>query len=240
MNPLEELLGAIAAFVGADPTKAKELAKAMRGHDGAGIVAQELVAYGAGKKKGEMGTEVTRLTRELETAQGERDEALEALETLKAKTPDVQQVEQRLAEKHTKAIKQKDDLIAEKDRTLKGALVRSVSEKLVSVLVTKHRVDPDYAREVLAKKYHDRFTAGDDGSVAILQLGGTEPYDVDGEDAQVDALATAVAKTVPPRYVLSAADSGSGLRGAGGGTQHRRTPDEVKDEKRRSNPMYRM
>jgi hypothetical protein len=214
---LDEILVAIGAFIADDKTKAKEVAKALRAHAQCAPLAQELVNYGAGKKKTELDVEIAKLTRERDEANTERDEVKTSLEELKAKTPDVAAIEGKLKDQHAKKIKEKDDLIAEQGRTLKGALSRVQRERFVSQLSATHKVDADYAREVLATKYADRFQAADDGKVAVLQLGSTEAYDADSEDKAIELLAADVAKAVPARFVLTNADRGGGSGGGSGG-----------------------
>lgn len=216
--PLDDLLVALGALVSADPKKAKEIATAMRGHADTAAIAQELVNFGAGKKKSEMDADVARLTRTVSDLTAEKEAVEAELAELKAKQPDLAALEQRLTAKHTAALRAKDEVIAEKDRTLKGALIARAREKFISALVSAHRVDPEYAREVAAAKHSDRFKANDDGSMSVLQLGSSETIDADTEDAAITTLAAAVSKHIPARYVLSGTDSGGGTRsGQGGG-----------------------
>jgi len=231
---LDEILVAIAAFVGGDPDKAKEVAKKMREHADTRDVAQELVQYGAGKKKGQLDGDIATLTRQLETTKQELEELQTAFDDFKAKTPDVAKVEQELTAKHTRKLQEKDAQLAAKDQTLKGALTRGARERLVTLLSTEHKVDPEYAREVMASKYADRFVVGDDGRISVLQPGSTDSYDADTDDAAVALLAAQVAKTAPAKFVNTNADRGAGSRSGQGGGSTQKTAEEVKETKRNS------
>lgn len=230
---LTELLAQLGAIVGTDKDKAKEVATAMRNHAEASLIAQDLINFGAGKKKSDMDREVTRLTTAKEAVEAELEALRTEFDEFKAKTPDVAAVEARLKGQYDRRLAEKDGVIDTQARNLKGALTARLREKLVNKLSTTHRVDPDYAGEVLAARFGDRFEAQDDGSVRVLQQTGEEEIDGDTEDARIATLAAQIAKDVPAKYVDAAADRGGGTRKPGGATTSS-SSDDVADAKRRS------
>ena len=215
---LSEILKELAAYVGDDKAKAKEVREAMRASDGGSkLVAQSLIDVGQGGKAAELQGKITKLEGELATATESLAERDTEIETLKAKVPDAAKIEADLKEKHQKKLDDLKGQLKAKDETLRGALKRGSLAKLVSQLSTKHGVDPEYAQEVLAAKYGANVDVQDDGSVVVKGLDGL-PIDGATEDERIAALAGEVRKGVNPRYVLTNADSGAGVRGGNGGS----------------------
>lgn len=236
---LDEILVALGAFIGADKAKAQEAAKAMRAHADVQIVAQELVTYGVGKGKKELEPEVTRLTAALTEMTAERDEAVQAHADLQAKTPDVAAQVAALTEKHKAKLKEKDDAIAAKDTTLKAALVDVRTEQAVARAIAEHRVDPEYAREVLKPKLARRMKPNDDGKVTILRFGSDDSYDADSDDKAIDALVADAAKAVPATFILTNADRGGGEGGGKNSGSVKKTTKELIEQKRASGEYVR-
>lgn len=234
MATLDEILAALAAEVGDDKAKAKEIAKALRAK--VGPLAQVLIDVGAGKKKGEVDKDIERITKERDDAIGERDELTTELEELKKKTPNTQEIEAGVTKRFEKKIAEKDAKIAELSGSLTGERRATRMTRLARRLESEHRIDPEWTETALDAKYSDRLVFGEDGTAKVLQLGGTEAYDAESEDAAIEKLAADIAKKVPERFVLTGADSGGGV---GNGTGNRggssaANRQKLIDEKRKS------
>lgn len=209
----DEILAAIGEHVGDDKGKAEAFAKKLR--ETHRHVAQPLINAGSALKKEEAKADIKKLTEERDAAVTERDEATQALAAANATKPDVAKIEADLTAKWSKKVDDLKKQLTQKDESFRGALKRGSLAKFTAELV-KAGVDPDYAKEVLAAKYGGNVDVQDDGSVVVKGLDGI-PFDGADEDARVSAFAAEIRKGVNPRYVLTNADSGAGVRSGGGG-----------------------
>lgn len=168
---------------------------------------------GMGKK----GTEVTTLQTQLQQAQTERDTARTALEELKGKAPD----NERLKAEYATQLQEAEAKFKAKESALKATLKATqrawAKSDLVTHLVTKHNVDPDYA-EVIASKDDvlDRISYNDDGQIEIAQRGKQIPFAPGEGQTHIGLLATELRETVPPKFVTTNADAGAGSENGGG------------------------
>lgn len=211
---LDEILAALKEHVGDDKEVARTAANAL--HTQLPSVAQSLIDKGSGHKAGEMKTKVTRLESELAEAKSRADEVQAELDELKAKTPDLAAKEKELEQRWKGKLDAANKKLEEKDAKILDGWKRSARSAFVMELVALN-VDPDYASEVLAAKYADRFAFDGDGNRSVLQPGSTNPYaPAEGQD-DVKLLAADVLKQVPARYILAGGEGGSGASGNRGG-----------------------
>lgn len=211
---LADLVKAVNDFVGGDKAKAKDVAKALRSDSK--DVAQLLINVGAGQKSGETQAKVTDLETKLRETEEKLAEVTSEFAEHKAKTPDVATVEARERAKWEPKVKAKEDELKAARETTKNVLKRGAVARFTRELI-KAGVDPEYAQEVAANKYGDRFDPKDDGTLGVLQVGEAIEYDAADEDSKIAALAADVRKGIAPRWILTNADSGAGVRNGGGG-----------------------
>lgn len=223
-----EALTAIAEHIGDDAVKAKEVAKALR--TTVPVLGQELLNAGAALQKKESQKDLDAATKRATDAEAGKAAVDAELDEVKKKTPDLATVEAGWKERIAKQKKDHETELSARDQKLADAFAGRVKESLITRLVAKG-VDGDYAREVAAVKYRDRIDAKPDGSVRVLQVGGTLPYDAADEEGAIEALAKDVLKTVPAKLVTSPADSGGGSGGGGGGGGGRQTEAQLREEK---------
>lgn len=215
MPTLDELLTGLREHVAGDADKAKELANRL--HADLSPVAQVLIDKGAGKGKGEVAGKLKAAEAERDEARRERDELRAEFDDFKTKTPDAKTLEERVEAKWKPKVTR-----AEQERdAAKGTLAQKLRDLAVKDFVAALKpgveVHDEYANEVLAAKYADRFQVSEDGTVRVLQPGKADAYDpADGQSA-VSLLAADVRKTVPSWAVLSNAESGGGITNGGGG-----------------------
>lgn len=232
MEPAE-IIAEINKHVAGDKAKAKEFARALRSD--AKDVSQLLINVGAGQKSGEVGTKVT----ELETKLRETTEKLEETERefteFKTKTPDATAIEAREKAKWEPKITKERERADTATTQLRDERKKLAVARFVSLLSTPDdsgtRIDPQWAEKVVAAEHGDRFVIKDDGTLGVLQPGETTEYDADTLDKKIAALAKDARKAVPSAYVLTGADSGSGVRGGGGGGVGLKTVEQIRKEK---------
>lgn len=208
---IDEIIAGINELAGDDKDKAKDVATAIR--ERAKPVGQHLINVGSALKKEEAKRDIDALKAANETLTTERDEAVAALGTANSTKPDVAKIEADWKAKHEKKVGELKEQLKAKDDTLRGALKKASVAKLVAQL-TNQGVDPDYAKEVLAGKHAGNIEVKDDGTVLIKSPDGLE-YDGADEDAKVAALAADARKGVAPKWILTNADSGAGVRSGG-------------------------
>lgn len=231
---LEEILAALAEFVGDDEAKVKDVARSLRSTDGTKPIASVIYNAGAASKKGETTTKVKELTDQVTTLTEERNELTQQLEAAKAK-PDEHQVEwdrqkKKLEERATKA---EGELKLEREGRV-GDRVGHVAGRVAGHL--KGHVDDEYLSEVLTPKISKRVRPADGGKIELL--GGDEtPLDGEGEVLE-KALATEMLKAVPDKFRLRNLQAGGGVSGGGTGTTAV-TREQVDTEKANSG-SYRM
>ena len=90
-----------------------------------------------------------------------------------------------------------------------------------------------WAEKVLLPEYADRFRLKDDGTLEVLEIGETTPYDVSKGQDPVDLLVQDVLRTVPSEFrVLGRPDTGGGTNGAGSGEIKPRSMREIQQIQR--------
>lgn len=222
---LAEIVAALNAEIGDDKAKAKEAARLLRSDSKS--VAQLLINVGAGQKSGETQTKVSQLEQERDELRDKLEATEQEYTEFKTRTPDAAAIEARLNTKWGAKVQAKEDEVKATRDTLRKALGGGTMQKVVSRLVTKYGIDEDYAREVLAQRHADRIAVGDDARIGVLQLGEATEYDAATEDEKIDALAADIRKTVPPKFVNTNADSGSGVRNGAGGAVVAKTVEQL-------------
>lgn len=219
MATAKEIIASLNALTDDERTEAIRLLK----NDAGDVVkaARDQMA-GKAKKDGEKALETLRaqaadadslediLT--IATAVGVPKEKIEAVRTV----PDKAKVEKDVEAKFEKRLKKAEDDVKARDATILDLRRGSLKSKLVRELAEKHNVDPEYAEEVLASKFADRFAFGQDGTPDVLQPGATTAYDAESVDKKIELLAADIRKNVKPNYVRSNGDSGGGTQSGGG------------------------
>ncbi|MBA2627581.1 MAG: hypothetical protein H0U85_06180 [Gemmatimonadales bacterium] len=217
-----------------DKTRTKELAQALLKKEETNGVAQTLVTRGRARGTQAEGAKVTELEADLQRAKDEMAEMKQENAELRSKEPNwqrrIEEVERKTAEK-IKAAEERANVeraarMADRIDTARQRFISAVSPN----------VRESYRREVLPVGFADRFVAGDDGTVKVLELGKTTPYDPeDGDPAE--QLAHAVLEKVHPDFRLM------GVPDAGAGTPANGTVDkaiaQIADQKARTG-MYQL
>lgn len=221
---LPEILAELAAYVGDDPAKKKEVATALRkkARDDADPlsehtetlngIAQVLLDAGAGKKSGETATKVAEKQAEIDRLTGELEAAQAEVETAK-KAPTEQQAawDREKAKLIARAEKAEGELDTEREgRT--GDRVLTHAERVAGHL--KGRVDDDYLADVLAGRIAKRLRPAETG----IQFLGEDDEPLDGDEREAaKALAEHVFQAVPDKYRLRPMNAGGGASGGGEG-----------------------
>lgn len=219
MEPTE-IIAAINAHIDGDKQKAKDFAKAMRAN--APVAAQALMNAGASVKERDLDGKF----KTLETDRDEWKEKAEALEQefaeFKTKTPDAAAIEARERQKWEPKVTKERERAEQAATALRDERKKLAVSQFVTLLTTPDergaRVEPKWAQRVVAQEYADRFVVKEDGTLGVLQIGETTEYDGETLEQKVAALAKDARKTVDSGFVLTGADSGSGVRNGGGGT----------------------
>lgn len=221
MATAKETIAALNALTDDERTEAIRLLK----NDQGDVVktARDQIA-GKAKKDGEKALETVRTQAadaeslddilKIATAVGVPSEKVEAVRTA---VPDRAKVEKDIEAKFEKRLTKAADDLKARDGTILDLRRGSLKSKLVRELAEKHNVDPEYAEEVLASKFADRFAFAQDGTPDVLQPGATTAYDAENVDKKIELLATDIRKSVKPNYVRSNGDRGGGT-GSGGGS----------------------
>lgn len=153
-------------------------------------------------KKGELETQITSLTSQLQQKDAE-------LKTANEKAPEIATLRQQheaqirdLQSKHEAKIKEKDDALSAERR---DRWITDLRVKLVEA-----GVDAEYA-EVLSLKpdVQKRIRLGTGGVLEVLQSEGEVPFAPAKGKTGIDLLADELAAAAPPKFVVSKADRGS-------------------------------
>lgn len=165
----------------------------------------------------------------------------EKLEAVRKKVPDRATLETEIKGQFGTQV----DKLTKRNQTLEGenlTLRRGKhTKKLVELLHKNHKVDPEYADEVLVAKHQDRIAPVKDkpGEFDVLQPDGKTPYEGESIDEKLTHMAADIAEKVNPRYVLTNVDRGAGIRnGDGAGTGGTLTQEQLV-EKKRSSSVFR-
>lgn len=235
---ISDIIASINAYA-TDKTRAKELAAAMR--TDAKDVALSLINVGKSQKQTEIGGDLHTLTTKLEEVQKELEQRDAELADLRSKAPDATAIEASAQKKWEPKVRTATER-AEKAEAAARTRVKDVGkQKFVEYLMTPDdqglRVDPLWAKKVVAAEFDDRFVPKDDYSLSVLQPGETIEYDGDTEDERIKALARDARRTVPSAYMLTNADSGAGIRNGGGGSVGTNTLQQIIEQKKQ-NPAF--
>lgn len=162
------------------------------------------------------------LQSQLETAQSELATAQKELEKLQKKQPDVAQIhEDYKAEIEELKAKQKDALVA-KDATIRDRELARGKSGLMAALVADG-VDADYAEVMVGKEtVLKRLSIDTDLNLTVLQEGREIPIQPNEQKTAVQLYADELRKSVPPKFVTSGGDRGSGTKrpGSSGSGDH--------------------
>lgn len=191
-----------------------EAVRVLQNDGGAVVKAFRSKVFAAGKTEG---GKAGGATAEKLTAAEARVEELETqLAEAQAKVPDAAKLEERLTREWTRKV----DAATRRAEAAEVALTKERGDGFRTAFGTALRdldVDPDYADEVLAGRYADRHVVEPDGTRRVRKPGEDTAYDADDVTAAVKLLAADVVKTVPPKFLLSNADSGGGVTNGGAG-----------------------
>lgn len=236
---LDEIIDGLNHLAADDREKAKEVASAIR--ERAKPVAQMLINVGGALKKEEAKADVRKATERAEKAEADLQAAQDELNELKSKAPDAKAIEDRLTASHAKALKKEQeraDAAERRAKELNRRIARDITHaELIKPDASGVYVEPEYAELVLGR-YDDRYVDKDDGSLGVLQVGEATEYDGQDVKAKAAALAKDIRKQIQPRYLITSADSGAGVRsGNGGGNSTTKTVEQIKQEKL-NNPAF--
>jgi hypothetical protein len=231
---LDEILAALSEQVteaDGDKDKLKAIADGLHKH--AQPVAQALIDRGAGKKGGELKARIETLEREKKEAQDSLTELSQEFDEFKKKVPDAAAIEAKADEKWKKKHQAVEDRAKAAEERFRASRKGSVRSEFVQELIALG-VDPDYAKETLGPKHDGQFKLREDDEVDILQLGGTDPLESNGDKSAARLLAEQVVKTVKPVFITAGVDSGGGVRSGTGGGGGGLRPEQVDQQKRNS------
>lgn len=225
---LQEILAALTEYVGDDKAKAKDVAFKLRNEADLKPIGSLIYNAGAARHKGETGTKLTDLEKQLATLTDEREDLAQQLEAAKGKPNEqLADAEKQRKKLEDRAIKAETDLKAERDGRTTDR-VGHIAGRVASHL--KGQVDDDYLSEVLTARIKGRVKPSENGKVELLAEDQT-PYDGDGEAVEKE-LATDVLKAVPDKFRLRNMQPGGGVSGGGG--QDQVTREQLIDQQARS------
>lgn len=209
---LPEILAALSAL----PAEShREAVAALQNDAGPVVKAFRSKVFAAGKAEG------GKVPGEAAEALAKAQERVEELETqlaeTQAKVPDAAKLEERLKGQWQRKVDAEKAAREKAEQKLGTTLTRTFRSQFGKAL-RDLKVDPEYADEVLAGRYADRYRVLPDGAVQVLKPGEDSAYEAASEEEAVRLLAADVRQTVKPQWVLSTADGGAGItNGAGGG-----------------------
>lgn len=233
MATLDEMLGALADYVGDDKAKVREVALALNATDTTKPIAEVLLKRGMSKRTADAETRIADLEGQLARMKDELDEKDQEIEKSRSDAPDwkkrLEDQERRYQEKLATATKAlEDERRARDEGDLAGYRARFVKELGPGI-----HVDEDWAETVLAAKYADRFRLGEGRKLEVLEPDETTPYGSDVEDP-IKQLAQDVLRTVPAKYrIMGRADAGGGVSSGATGDFKPRTDEQVREAQRR-------
>lgn len=234
--PLPEILAELAAYVGDDAAKAKEVASALRKKsreetdplsehtEALNGIAQLLLNAGAGRKTGETTAKITEKQAEIDRLTGELEEARGEIETLRSKPDEKQQAHDREKAKLIARAEAAEKAVEEQRAGRKGDAVNLARSRFLGAL--KGRVD-DFGLDAVDRRFSERFRAREDGSgVDVLDEDG-DPIEAPKGKTPEEILAERAFETVPASNRLRQMNAGGGA--PGGGTTV--TADQLVQEK---------
>lgn len=240
---LEELLTDVNEFVGTDTARADELATALR--ERVKIVSQPLINVGAKLGKREQSGKTNDLTAKLQTATEQLETAQEELKALKDRTPNVRDIEENERRKWEPRIKQEKERADKAEQNARKLREQVFEDTLASHLTrddssgTRLDNDPLVVRAVV-QQYRDRYVLREDGTEDVLQIDNDTPYDGRTQEDKIAALAAAAMRKVNPKFLVTQADNGAGVRNSGNSGVMQsglKTQDQI-IEQRRQDPAF--
>lgn len=184
--------------------------------------------------KAEAAKQMPELEQKLADAEEERDRLRADLEAAQAKVPDIAAKEQQWKERLTAKEREWKAKLDEKDSALTKTRRDVHLGKFIRTLVEEHKVDPDYASEVLTSRYADRFRFAEDGTPDVFKPGEESGYDAPSVEQKIALLAADVKKTVKPQFIQTDVDSGGGRGSHGAGGGGKPNPESLVEAKRQS------
>ena len=218
---LEELLAQLATHAAADVAAALQTS--------APAHFQEVYNKGFAKAKTEYTAKVAEKEAEITRLQGDLSSKETELADLKAKTPDVNTVDQKWKD-HVKDLEAKHAAkISEYETRIQQERFNIQKTQLVAGLI-KSGIDSEYAELVAVNKYSSRIRFDKDGNPEFLQKNDIPFTGADTASNMKFLLDEIVAET-PAKFKASGADAGSGASAGGAGSKGY-TPEEISDSKR--------
>jgi hypothetical protein len=233
-QPLDDILAALAEYVGDDKTKATEVARALHKNEATQPIAQVLISRGSGKKIEQTAAKVAELENKITDLSETIAERDQELETLKTAAPDWKR---KLDDQDARHARKLGEVQAALDAEKKGRRDDQIAihrQRFHSKLQPGILVDKDYA-DVLMTKHQDRLKLNDEAKLEVLELGSDTAYDAaDGQDP-IDLLVQDVLRTVPAKFKLAGEPRpGSGVGGGGSGDLHPKTFEQIREQQKRS------
>jgi hypothetical protein len=239
---LEEIFADLNDFVGTDTAKATELATVLR--ERLKTVSQVLINVGAKLGKREQASKITELEGKLAEAKEQLEATQQEFAGYKERTPNVRDVEENEKRKWEPRLQKEKERAEKAEQHARNLRLQVFRDKFASYLTRADqanvRVDDDpLIIRALVEQYVDRYVQNEDGSEEVLQIDNDTPYDGRTLDDKIAALAQAARRNVSSKFLIAATDTGSGVRGPGGGTSNGGllTQEQV-IERRRVDPAF--
>lgn len=233
MPNADEILGAIAEYVGEDKAKARELALEMLGKPETKPVAQVLLQRGLSKRAAEATGKASELEAETARLRQQVEEQTEELEQLRAKEPNFAKT---LSETETRWKKKVDEATARAEQAEQRRREKELDtyrQKLMNEigLGKPGGVEEEWGEVYIPGKYYDRILLEDGDKLRVLEPGTDTPYDpADGDP--IKQLAEDVKRAIPPKYRLMGTATGGGGQNPGSNGARPKTEEQIRDAKR--------
>jgi hypothetical protein len=229
---LDELLGDIAAYAGADKDKARAFALKLIDTEGTKAIGEVLLKKGLGKRTAEASEKVTELSDALKATKDELAEKDKQIKELEGKEPNWQRRLEDNDRKWQAKVAEAEGKVSEERRLSLSDKVEIERQKFRGALRLGQEggVDEDFG-ELLPSKYADRFVPDVEArTVKILEIGERDSYydPADGEPAEQLAR-DVIAKLPPKARIMGSPDGGGGTQGGARGPQKPKTQQQIQE-----------
>jgi hypothetical protein len=236
-SKLDEMLDALAEYVGENKEKAREVGLKLLDKDGTKPIGEVLLKKGIGKRTAEASEKVTDLQAQLTEAKDSLAEAKQQIKDLEGKEPNWQR---RLEDNDRKWQAKLDAAEAKVSEERSVSLSDKVSierQKFVAALRIGQAggVDADFG-PLLPSQYADRFVADPETrTVKVLEIGEKDSYYDPADGEPTEQLAKDVIAKLPPKArIVGEPEPGGGTQG---GSMADKATAAIVSEKRRD-PLY--
>lgn len=234
----DEILADINKYVGADESRARELAETLR--ERSKQLAQALINVGVKGTKKEFGPKVTQLESQLAESKQQLESVNAEFAAFKERSPSIRDLEDNEKRKWEPRVKQEKERADKAEANAKNLRSQVFEDKLAAQLTredvggTRLDNDPLIVRAIVSQ-YRDRHVQRDDGTEDVLQIDNDTPYDGRTMDDKIGALADAARRKVNAKFLVTTADNGGGVRNSGNSGitgSGLKTQDQITEQKR--------